>query len=81
MTARPDQSTEFEVVRQFTAYIVQNAGKTEDPRPLRKGSIIRTEIESETASTPESALVVRFLWNDNWFYVDRETFLDCTRKK
>ena len=80
MTAQPRPSAKYEVVREFTAYIVQNAGSTEDPRILEKGAIIWADAGFWEDRPRESALVVRFLCDDSWFYVDRETFVDCTRK-
>lgn len=83
MTAPQDQSEEYEVVRPFTAYFAPNRGQMqiEDPLALAKGAIIRADIEFSEDSSPESALVVRFSFDDRWFYVDRETFVDCTRRR
>lgn len=79
MTAQPRPSAKYEVVRQFTAYMVQNAGSSEDPRILEKGAILWSDGNFFEDRPRESALVVRFLCDDSWFYVDRETFVHCTR--
>jgi hypothetical protein len=79
MTARHDPKLKYEVVRPFTAY-VQNGGSAEDPQILEKGAVVWADENFREERPRESKLVVRFLCNDSWFYVDRQTFLDCTRR-
>jgi hypothetical protein len=81
MAALQDQSENYEVIHPFTAYFAPNTGEVEDPHALAKGAIVRADVEFGQDNSPESALVVRFMFGDRWFYVDRETFVDCTRKK
>jgi len=80
MTPPQNQSDKYEVVHRFSAY-VQNGASPQDPRILKKGAILSADMEFDQKSSRESALVVRFHFDDSWFYVDRETFEDCTRKK
>ena len=81
ITAQPRPSAKYEAVRQFTAYIVHNGGSAEDPLILEKGAVLWADTSFWRDCPRESALVVRFLSGDSWFYVDRETFVDCTRKR
>jgi hypothetical protein len=80
MPTHQDPALKYEVVRQFTAYVVQNGGSAEDPHVLEKGAVVWADGNFRGERPRESELVVRFLCNDSWFYVDRQTFLDCTHK-
>jgi hypothetical protein len=80
MTARRDPTLKYEVVRQFTAYVVQNGGSGEDPQTVEKGAVVWADRNFLEERPRESELVVRFVCNDSWFYVDRQTFFDSTRK-
>jgi hypothetical protein len=81
MTAQQDSTSKYEVVRQFTAYVGRNGASGEDPHILEKGAIVWPDANFWGDRPQARALVVRFQCNDSWFYVDRKTFLDCTRRK
>jgi hypothetical protein len=73
-------SLKYEVRNQFTAYRVQSEGGTgQDPRILETGAIIWADSDFGKDKPAFGALIVRFLCNDAWFYVDLETFARCTR--
>jgi hypothetical protein len=81
MSKRQQSRSRFEITRQFTAYAFQGEGEvSEDPYVLKKGEIVLADLDFGNDKPLEGALIMRFLYEDKWFYVERETFVRSTRK-
>jgi hypothetical protein len=76
---QPSRS-KHEVTRRLTAYSVQAEGQATDTRIIEEGTIVWADPDFRKDRPQESALIVRFLFDDCWFYVDRETFAHSTHK-
>ena len=78
MSIRQEFRSKYEAIRRFTAYRSEK-GFAGDPRTVERGTIIWADPDFWKEKRLEGTLVVRFLCNDSWFYVDRETFASSTR--
>lgn len=68
----------YEITHPFTAY----SAREEFPgnsSVLEKGTVIWIDLDFGWDNAAVRALIVRFLYGDVWFYMDRETFERSTR--
>jgi hypothetical protein len=79
VSIRQESRSKYEAIRRFTAYS-REEGFAGDPRIVERGAVIWADPDFWKEKRLEGTFVVRFLYNDNWFYVDRETFASSTRK-
>ena len=80
MSERQQSRSKYEIIRQFTAYVFQWEEDVDgEPRLLEAGTMILADPDFWEDKPWKGAPVVRFLCDDVWLYVERETFIDCTR--
>jgi hypothetical protein len=67
---------QYKVTRRLNAYPAQGS----DTVVLDEGVIVWADPDFWNDKPWKGELVVRFLCNESWFYVDRETFVESTRR-
>jgi hypothetical protein len=77
MTDRLESLSRQGVIRPFSAYRSEE-GFAGEPRTVERGAAVCADPNFWKEKRIEGTLVVRFLYNDGWFYVDRETFVSAT---
>lgn len=71
-----EERPKYEITHRLTAYSKELPG---NGHVLEKGTVIRIDPDFAWDNTAVSALIVRFVCGDVWFYLDRETFERSTR--
>ena len=80
MKSQTESRSQYVVIHGLIAYTGQGKGYAADPRILEKGAIIWADPDFWKDKRWAGQLVVRFLCDNAWFYVDQETFASSTRK-
>jgi hypothetical protein len=80
MSERQQSRSKYEIVHRFIAYTFQwDEEAVGEPRVLEEGAIVSADTDFWKDKPWRGTLVVRFLCDHLWLYVDRETFLNSTR--
>ena len=81
MTGHRQSRSKYETTRQFTAYSFQwDEEAIGEPRVLEKGTIVSADPDFWRDKPWKGTLVVRFLCDHVWLYVERDVFVNSTRK-
>lgn len=82
MSESRQSRSKYEITQEFTAYSFQWEEEVrEDTRTLEKGVIVWADPDFWRDKPWKGKMVVRFLCDNAWFYVDRQTFDISTRRQ